>query len=43
MKRNKPPVKPAPPVIKGMFSVSPKWSDVLLGDLALAWWHIVGK
>ena len=46
MKRNKPPVtsvKHEPAVFKGVFSVSPKWTDVLLGDLAMAWRCLVGK
>lgn len=43
MKRNKPPVKPVPPVVNGLFSVSPNWTDVLIGDLAIAWRCIVGK
>ena len=38
MKRNNhPPVRPAPAVFKGLFSVSPKWSDVVLADLAYLW------
>lgn len=37
MKRNRPPVRPAPAVIKGLFSVSPKWTDVVLADLAYLW------
>lgn len=43
MKRNKPPVKPVPPVVNGLFSVSPTWADVLFSDIALAWRCIVGK
>jgi hypothetical protein len=40
MKRNKPPVtsvKPEPAVFKGSFSASPKWTDVVLADLAYLW------
>lgn len=37
MKRNKAPVRPVPPVFKGIYSVSPKWTDVLIGDLAYLW------
>ena len=37
MKRNRPPVRPAPAVFKGLFSVSPKWTDVVLADLAYLW------
>ena len=37
MKRNKPPAKPVPPVVNGLFSVSPKWTDVVLADLAYLW------
>ena len=37
MKRNKAPVRPTPAVFKGLFSVSPKWTDVVLADLAYLW------
>lgn len=37
MKRNKQPMRPAPAVFKGLFSVSPKWTDVVLADLAYLW------
>ena len=37
MKRNRPPARPVPAVFKGLFSVSPKWTDVVLADLAYLW------
>jgi len=43
MKRNRPPVRPAPAVIKGLFAVAPKWRDVVIGDLAYMWHSVFGK
>ena len=37
MKRTRPPVRQSPPVVKGIYSVSPNWVDVLLADLAYLW------
>lgn len=37
MKRSRPPVHQVPPVVKGVFSVSPKWIDVVFADLAYLW------
>ena len=37
MKHNRPPAYEPPAVFKGFFSVSPKWSDVVLADLAYLW------
>ncbi len=43
MKRNRPPVKPVPPVFKGLFSVSPNWLDVVISDLTYIWGCMIGK
>lgn len=40
MKRNKAPVCPMPPVFKGIYSVSPKWTDVVIADLVQIWREI---
>ena len=43
MKRNKAPMRPFPPVVTGLYSVSPKWTDVLFGDLVQMWRVLFGK
>jgi hypothetical protein len=37
MKRNRPSVRHSPPVVKGIYSVSPNWVDVVLADIAYLW------